>query len=180
MDTQKKIKVNFQQQRFEKQLKEWKDIEQSINDCISLSDIITSGEIKVFRLGPLKEWLTNKTGFPAAEKSAELLLLDSEYKAFVVAYKKLKAITDKTIKDNFESNLKGLKLCDSYVKELEIENTIYLNENYIEIYEKMNEACTKLNEVEALKKRVSNSVQRTYDGKWKVNIQTLDLSSKRF
>ena len=171
-----KISIDFQEQKNLKELKEWQVIADSLNELNTLSNVITKGELITHKLDDLKNYFSEKTSFPNAEANASLLSVETEYKAYVINYAKLKNISDKDILKNFKQTPKGLILDDKFIAELEISNTIYLPKELEAAHTKLNKVVVLMNEIEHLGNNSSTALQRTYKGEWELNLKQLNMA----
>jgi len=176
----KKIRVDFQEKKNQNELAKEQQKVDALNQCLELSKEISGNEITTYKVDELNKYLSTKSGFPNPEYSSKLLGLNDAYKSYLKAYNEIKGIDDKIIKSRFKSTVNGFILSDVFIKELEESNTIYLAEELVPVYEKLNEVVQILNEVEETKKTASNYLKRDYQGVWSVAISRLHQINVNF
>ncbi len=174
------IKVNFQEQKHKKELEAKEQQCTSLNTTFELSNIITNGELATKELQEVKDWLSAKSGFPNSEYSSQLMNVETEYKAFIIAFNGIKDIDDKTLSKDFTRTGNTFKLSKQFLKELEDSNTIFLAPKLEPTCKKLEDIVVLLNEVEKMQKTSSNYLARDYNGEWSVAIRQLHQLNSRF
>ena len=174
-----KIVVTFQDKKHKKELEAKQQQCDSLNATFELSSIITNGELATNQLQEVKDWLSAKSGFPNSVYSAQLMNIETEFKAFIIAFNAIKHIDDETLSKDFTRTGNTFILSQKYLQRLEESNTKYLSDDLEKVYRKLIKVTKELNEVEGMTRNASNSLQRSYNGIWKVNTQGLYMINSR-
>jgi len=170
----KKIEINFLQLEHKNELKLKENELNKINYLLELSKAITSDELETLDVIKINDWLTAKTNFPSALQSAKLLELDAPYREFIAILSNLSNISDSYIANTFNMTKKGYILSPKFLKELTENYTIYLKEELLPVYDKLQNAIELLNDCELKKLRSSTALKRYHNGNWFINTHILN------
>lgn len=163
----KRIKVAFDDKKFLEGSKQFTINERKAVQCLNFIEQIT-GLRNIISIDEIGKHITTKTGFENIEASAELLNLSE-------AFYYLKMNLDSVLWNNLDITKDGAITQKTVINEFSQICTTYLNEQFLEEYETLEQACSILNKL----KRQTNSrfLNRNYNGVYSVNLQGLQNSN---
>ena len=165
----KKILVHLDQIQLENNLKSLQDNVIRYRNYLDACEHITdSREFKT--LEQIEEIIKSKSGFSNILLSAGLLDCLDSYKFIESNYSKLNTEILDVDNDGLISTKKEV------IEQVKEDCTIYLRSEVISDYEILLKACEQLNKLNNAS--VSNHLNRTYDGKYSINLMMLHNSDR--
>lgn len=164
----KKVKISFDQLKYEIALNELQNNIVKINNCLDDIQKIT-GERKLKPLAEIENYITSQTKFKNIFLSATLLEVSDEYQYLEA---NLNTINYDVVE--FRDNVPFIK--DSVLNDLKETYTSYLQQQFISEYEILQNASEILNKLK--NPSLVNCLKSDYTGKYSVNLLQLNSSGR--